>query len=163
MVKIDELPKIELQVWDTAGQERYRSVGKQYYRYSDGCLLVIDLSAKSKANEMESWIKNYQEASNNPDNIIIIANKKDLERNEETLISAKKICEKYNLELCETSAASGEGVENAFDKICRLIVKNNEITLNKSTSEESYVAKKTIHVRMRTTEKISISKKKSCC
>ena len=33
------------QVWDTAGQERFRSVTRNYYRGSSGCIIVYDITS----------------------------------------------------------------------------------------------------------------------
>ena len=44
-----------LQIWDTAGQERFQSIGSAFYRGSDCCVIVYDItSAKVKyANQIE--------------------------------------------------------------------------------------------------------------
>lgn len=34
------------QIWDTAGQERFRAMGSAFYRGSDCCVLVYDISDK---------------------------------------------------------------------------------------------------------------------
>ena len=36
--------KFQVQMWDTAGQERYRSTAPQYYRDTDGFLLMYDIT-----------------------------------------------------------------------------------------------------------------------
>jgi len=33
-----------LQIWDTAGQERFQSIGAAFYRGSDCCVIVYDLT-----------------------------------------------------------------------------------------------------------------------
>ena len=35
---------VKLQVWDTAGQERFRSITHGYYRNSQGCIAVYDIT-----------------------------------------------------------------------------------------------------------------------
>jgi len=35
---------VTLQIWDTAGQERFQSLGNSFYRGSDACLLVYDIT-----------------------------------------------------------------------------------------------------------------------
>ena len=36
--------KIKLQIWDTAGQEKFHNVTSSYYRGSQGCMVVYDVS-----------------------------------------------------------------------------------------------------------------------
>ena len=35
--------KLRMQIWDTAGQERFKTITQQYYKGSDGIILVFDL------------------------------------------------------------------------------------------------------------------------
>jgi Ras-related protein Rab-8A len=37
---------INLQIWDTAGQERYKVLAKNYYKNSDGFIIVYDITDK---------------------------------------------------------------------------------------------------------------------
>ena len=37
---------IKLQLWDTAGQERFRNVTSSYYKGTQGCLVVYDVTDK---------------------------------------------------------------------------------------------------------------------
>ena len=43
-VVIDDGSEVNLQLWDTAGQERFQSLCTSFYRGSDCCVLVFDLS-----------------------------------------------------------------------------------------------------------------------
>ena len=36
--------QVILQIWDTAGQERFQSIGAAFYRGSDACMLVYDIT-----------------------------------------------------------------------------------------------------------------------
>ena len=36
--------QVILQVWDTAGQEKFQSIGAAFYRGSDACILVYDIT-----------------------------------------------------------------------------------------------------------------------
>ena len=38
--------KIKLQIWDTAGQDKYKTITKNYYRNSQGVLIVYGLDSK---------------------------------------------------------------------------------------------------------------------
>ena len=39
-----EMKNVTLQIWDTAGQERYQSLGRQFYRGAEACVLVFDIT-----------------------------------------------------------------------------------------------------------------------
>ena len=35
--------RIKLQIWDTAGQDKYKTITQNYYRNSDGVLIVYSI------------------------------------------------------------------------------------------------------------------------
>ena len=35
-----------MDIWDTAGQEKFRSLTRQYYRDSQGAIIVFDITKK---------------------------------------------------------------------------------------------------------------------
>lgn len=41
---------IKLNIWDTTGQEKFRSLTRQFYRDSDGAIIVFDLTSKQFLN-----------------------------------------------------------------------------------------------------------------
>jgi len=50
-----EVKACTLQIWDTAGQERFQSLGKSFYRGSDACILVYDVTNKKSFDSLEIW------------------------------------------------------------------------------------------------------------
>ena len=36
--------KIKLQLWDTAGQEKFQSITQSYYKNSDACIAMFDIT-----------------------------------------------------------------------------------------------------------------------
>ena len=38
--------KIKLQIWDTAGQDKYKTITKNYYRNSQGVLIVFGIDSR---------------------------------------------------------------------------------------------------------------------
>ena len=47
--------KVTLTIWDTAGQERFQSLGKAFYRGSDSCILVYDVTDRNSFDELKKW------------------------------------------------------------------------------------------------------------
>jgi len=105
--KLDE--NTTLNIWDTAGQERYRSLIPTYYRGSDICIIVFDLS-NYKIKDVENWIDVYTENTNN-NNIILVGNKVDVsEGGDLHYLSAR-------YKLFKTSAIDGTNIESLFNYI----------------------------------------------
>lgn len=52
--------KYAIQIWDTAGTERYRSVVKSFYRGSDACLIVYDVTDKQTFDALDTWLTEFR-------------------------------------------------------------------------------------------------------
>ena len=98
---------INVSLFDTAGQEKFRSITLNYFKGSDGILLIYDITNRITFENVGMWIDSINEAigSNNNESkfqIILIGNKSDLigqnglkrEVEEE---EAKEISEKYKM------------------------------------------------------------------
>ena len=51
--------ELTLQVWDTAGQEKFQSLGGAFYRGSDCCALVFDLTSYDSFQSLASWKQGF--------------------------------------------------------------------------------------------------------
>eukprot|EP01128_Nolandella_sp_AFSM9_P007968 TRINITY_DN454_c0_g1_i2.p1 TRINITY_DN454_c0_g1~~TRINITY_DN454_c0_g1_i2.p1 ORF type:complete len:203 (-),score=39.17 TRINITY_DN454_c0_g1_i2:252-860(-) len=114
--------RIKLQVWDTAGQERFRTITTAYFRSAMGILMIYDCSDTKTFTEIRSWADAVEMHA--PESIVkqIVANKVD--KTEGRTVSKQKgrdLAKDYNVEYFETSAKSGEGVEEAFQKLAEAI------------------------------------------
>ena len=47
--------EVNLQMWDTAGQERFQSLCKAFYRGTDCCVLVYDVTSQRTYDSLERW------------------------------------------------------------------------------------------------------------
>ena len=124
---------INISLVDTAGQERFRSIAKNFYKGSDGILLIYDVTLKESFKNIGNWIDNIHESIGDHNNskyiIILIGNKIDLigvDNNTREVMEdeAKSICEKYNLLWGgETSVKNIElsDLENLFKNYIKLV------------------------------------------
>ena len=46
---------LQQQIWDTAGQERYQSLGVAFYRGSEACILVYDITNQKSFENLTLW------------------------------------------------------------------------------------------------------------
>jgi len=122
---------VTMQIWDTAGQERFQSLGVAFYRGADCCVLVFDLTNAKTFESMDTWRDEFlvQASPRDPDNFpfVVIGNKADLDTKRKVSAQrAEKWCkEKNNIPYHETSAATSQNVEAAFEEIARKALKTD--------------------------------------
>jgi small GTP-binding protein len=126
---------IELKIWDTAGQERYRNLTKQYYKGADGILLIFDLTKKETFLKINDWIDQLNSHFNQDEiSIILIGNKKDLSDREISYEEGNQRGKELNILYFETSAKTGENVNEAFNSLTNEILKKKGIFLDRNNS-----------------------------
>ncbi len=117
---IVEDQEANLQIWDIAGQTLFRQFRKKFYTNAHGAFLVFDLTVpKSLDNLALSWIEDIQQITGEIPSVLI-GNKMDL--NELRSISSEEISgflEEHPsiAAYLDTSAVTGENVENAFHEL----------------------------------------------
>ncbi|XP_003379538.1 GTP-binding protein yptV4 [Trichinella spiralis] len=122
VVKIQDR-SIKLQVWDTAGQERFRSLTKNYYNGAACALLVYDITCRQSFNAIAQWLSDARSLASPQIIVILIGNKKDLEdRREVTFMEGSQFAQENGMLFLETSALTGENIEETFLRCARSIL-----------------------------------------
>jgi small GTP-binding protein len=119
--------EIKLQIWDTAGQESFRSITRSYYRGAAGALLVYDISRRDTFNHLVAWLEDARQHSSQNMVIMLCGNKCDLP--DSRVISREEgehFAREHGLLFLETSAKTGENVDEAFLATARKIYDNLE-------------------------------------
>lgn len=120
---------MKLSLWDTAGQETYKSVTRSYFRGASGALLVFDLSRRSTFGHVTDWLNDLRQIAEPDIVVILVGNKADLagdpDRREVSSAEAADWARRNGvLRYVETSAKSGENVEEAFLAVAERIYQN---------------------------------------
>lgn len=132
---------IQMNIWDTAGQEKFRSVAKSYFRNAIGAILTFALNNHNSFNELDAWLNDLQTLCAPNAVILLIGNKSDLKDERyvpETEI--KTFAERHNIDYIETSACSGQNVQETFLRLARSInekVKSGELNPDPSNVKKA--------------------------
>jgi len=114
---------IKLQIWDTAGQERFRSVTRSYYRGAAGCILVYDMSSRESYTHLSNWLNDARALATSELVIVLVGNKADLqEEREVTFLEASRFAQENDLMFLESSAKTGDNIEEVFVKCAKTIL-----------------------------------------
>ncbi|NVM02784.1 MAG: GTP-binding protein [Candidatus Helarchaeota archaeon] len=123
-VNLTEAISIIYILWDIAGQSKFSRMRKHFYQGADGVLLVFDLTRPNTLNSIPDWYKDVKSYLKRDMRGFIVGNKNDLIGNRKIKGSdALKIAEKLKLEYIETSALTGENIDDAFYKLGELLKK----------------------------------------
>lgn len=110
-----EKTKIKLQIWDTAGQEKFHSITRAYFRSSTAVFLVFDVTNRESFTNVSNWTDDAAKLS--PANAVrvLIGNKTDLQAQRAvSTAEAQDFADQNELKYFETSALSGERIDDAF-------------------------------------------------
>ena len=115
-----------MQIWDTAGQERFKSLRTPFYRGTDCCLLVFDVSDQASFENISMWKEEFIHYADVQDRdtfpFVLIGNKVDTENRAVKREEAEQWV-KLNggSQYFETSAKSNIHVERAFIAAAELL------------------------------------------
>ncbi len=116
---------VTCQVWDIAGQPAFHEVRKAYFAGCTGALVVYDVTNPDTLRATPQWIKEIQQGSylSKRVPIILTGNKIDLRsKNHPHHVSTdkgKQHAESLGIDFIETSAKTGEMVDQAFEQLVR--------------------------------------------
>ena len=113
---------VTLQIWDTAGQERFQSLGNAFYRGADACVLVYDITSDQTFSKIDQWRSNFMTQASPEDPkkfpFLLLGNKIDKEDSRQVdRRKGENYARQYNMEFFETSALTGQSVDEAIREI----------------------------------------------
>ena len=108
---------LKVKMWDSSRQERFKNLVVSAAKNTQGIFFVYDATFTKSFEDLQGWIDNVNKVKDNTVGFpfIILANKVDLA--EERKISheeGKAFADKLNIPYFETSAKTGEGLQEAF-------------------------------------------------
>ena len=107
---------LTLYLLDLSGLKSFVKIRKFYYKYSDAVLVLFDYTNISTFERITDWIEESRHfLKNKTTPIILIGNKIDkIEDREDIKSKAYKLAEQYNFPFFETSAITGQGIDELF-------------------------------------------------
>lgn len=140
---------VKVNIFDSAGHERFRNIPKNHYKNSDGIIIIYDVTDKKTFENVSLWMNNIKENGATDVEIMLVGNKIDMTNNRQVQKEeGMELSKKYNTSFMETSAKTGENVEDTFFKLIQTVY--NKI--------DSSVKKQGV-----TTDNVKIKKKSNKC
>jgi len=121
----DGKKRCKLQIWVPDFQERFKSLKSMFFRSVLGVILFFDLTNCVTFDNLPKWMNEIRESMKYEIPILIVGNKCDLVS--QRVVSKHEIDQfihDYNLHYTEISAKTGEGVEESFQILTRLMIED---------------------------------------
>lgn len=154
----------QLEIWDTCGEEKYRSLTRQYYRKSQGMILLFDLTNRSSFSNLPSWLNDIKANADSECEKIIVGNKSDLENARQVTKKEAEIFANDNgFNYFEISAKAGINIEPLFEQLAKAIAKKLKEKASKNLNEKSHetlLKEKELEERLREQDK---KRSVGCC
>ena len=120
--------EIKLKIWDTAGQERFRNITTQYYKSADGIILVYDVTDEASFEKIRDWMEQILSNTQKDEiGLVLLGNKCDMEPRNITEEQGNKMAGDLGINYFETSALSGQGINDAFEQLTKDIMKKKGV------------------------------------
>jgi small GTP-binding protein len=115
--------KVRFVIWDLAGQSQFKRVRQTYVANAEAGILVFDVTRRDTFENIKEW---YEETIKEAPGItlILVGNKIDLK--DSRAVSKKEgeaLAEELGLSYIETSAKTGENIDDAFKMLALQIIK----------------------------------------
>ena len=147
---------IKANFWDTSGQEKYRALSKNYYKNSNGAIIIYDITNKKTFFNIKKWLLDLREFTDET-KIIILGNKNDLnDLREVNFQEAKNFADKENCFFEEISVKDNFG--KIVHKVIDLFLEEVFSSMRKYEASEKTIKKKFIGKG-----KIEKYESKGCC
>ena len=131
----DKHGSVKLQIWDLAGQSHFSSVRPPFYQGAAGVVLVFDVTNLETIENTQDWMREALKYIGKPVPFGFIGNKIDIREKGNkahiTKVRGRRILKKVQKDFklskfpfvyFETSAKTGENVEDAFVAITETIL-----------------------------------------
>ena len=132
--------KVRIKIWDTAGQEKFQSLTKGFFRNAQGIMIVFDVSNIETYDNIKYWsqsIKTHMGSEIEKIPVIIIGNKMDLKERKINKNDAEAYCTELGYPYFETSAKTGENVDNTIKYLVVQVLKKNKKNKLKSSNNDT--------------------------
>ena len=123
---LDDHKIVKIQLWDTAGQDKFRAITRNYYKGARGIILIYDVTNVKSYENIKKWINEIKEEISEKVSIVLVANKIDnIAERKISKEQGEKLANDYEVAFFETSAKTGEGVNESVLYLVQKIVETD--------------------------------------
>ncbi|MFX1236179.1 MAG: Rab family GTPase [Promethearchaeota archaeon] len=150
--------QVRFVIWDIAGQPQFTRIRPAYLADSGAIMIVYDVSSRESFDNVKKiWYEDVKKVELTDSVIVLVGNKMDLEERQVTYAEGEALANELGMDYIETSAKSGENVEDAhrlialklvekfveMEEISKIVVENQKYMINQEQLNYimSYIAR----------------------
>jgi len=116
--------EIRLNVWDVSGSPEFFDVRSEFYKETHACLLVYDVTSRQTYEALDAvWLREAARCGGGELIFVVVGTKIDQERNRAIATrQAKEWAGAEGFKYFEVSATSGDGVDDLWMEVAKLLV-----------------------------------------
>lgn len=118
--------ELRVNFWDLSGDEHYLDVRNEFYKDSQGVILVYDVNLRETFDRLQKWLeegKKYQLPNHIP--IIVVGNKSDVNQRQVSYKEGENFALEKGYSFYETSSLTGDYVNEMFEHLFSEVLKKN--------------------------------------
>ena len=115
---------VKVNFWDLSGHPEFFDVRSEFYKDTQGVILVYDCTQRITFDALDTWVQEAQKYGTRDSAVwALVANKTDKSKRAVTRREGEMWAAGNGFEYFETSAKTGEGVEDVFNFLFTSVVK----------------------------------------
>jgi len=113
---------VEVILFDTDGQERFGNITCSLYQGMHGFIIAYDVNNTETFKAVDNWVAEMERYARSDVVVFMVGNKTDLDNRQVSAETAEKFAQDKGYPFMETSAKTGENVEELFSKLAQAMV-----------------------------------------
>jgi small GTP-binding protein len=107
---------VKLAIWDTAGQEQFQALVPLYLTGASFVIIVFSVNCQESFNHVTFWLEKAKDKVPDAD-LVLVGNKIDVKERIVSISQGQGWASAHAIPYMETSALTGEGVNDVFDAL----------------------------------------------
>jgi len=114
--------EVKVNFWDLSGHPEFFDVRNEFYKDTQGAILVYDVGSKRSFESLDGWLKEAGKYGAKDIKVVVCGNKADTKKRAVSVKDGQAWAVAKGFPHFETSAASGANVEEAFQCLFEQVV-----------------------------------------
>eukprot|EP01129_Flabellula_baltica_P011082 TRINITY_DN4778_c0_g1_i3.p1 TRINITY_DN4778_c0_g1~~TRINITY_DN4778_c0_g1_i3.p1 ORF type:complete len:153 (+),score=28.60 TRINITY_DN4778_c0_g1_i3:216-674(+) len=128
-----ESTNVTMECYDTGGQEKFRTITGTFYQSTSGIVVVFDVNDRESFDEVDTFLYDIDRYAPKDSHVFLAGNKTDLDERKVSEKEAAEKADQINVRYIETSALTGDNIEELFVMVAKKIIASRKADLSEDS------------------------------